>query len=1222
MFGIAAFSEAPISATAEASLPLVVLPIGAIGAAPLGVHAIGKSNVTTGGLARVNAVASAAAGTVTTTAPAVSISSTAVPAGIEILVNSPAALADTRNIGSSAVGTVDVTSPTPLVEGGTGVSVDPSQSIQSFVVTVQSTAQGNKYFIDGTQQDSLVLHESGIYTFDTSDTSVSSHPFRFSTTPDGTHGGGSEYTTGVTVGSGYVEIVVTPSTPDLYYYCSVHSGMGSSITFDFIPDQSPFIIEQIVPGSTASSSSIAEASLATVSISAPLVNETVVEIVLNTPSITVTSSEPSVFIGTVTEVAGRYRNTISNQYDQSVAFSLEDPTISNIEKRWLIRSKRTGTPDTINERFFAAYYTSATNPYNHDINVYEVDSEGALVTGSPVNSRNYTVFSFLNSTNFDQSVISTSGATWFDTGKVIIPYIIEYFNAPKVPTVQQMTFDIDGVDINGNSRANLYSQLGGSYYAPEDSNGNSLTGKDFHSYRNNDGAFPYYGTYDGRDPELYLIWMFGAGSTKQGWITNGDGNVNEELYNTSTTSVWQTIIDGYLDPANNLAIPDASGTDGLYSAAPDTTQDNQGLLSQRHTFDNQVFLLNKYILLESINDRIVTVGSPGYGVNSTSNVSLPSITLTKPTGTVFAGAQGVGNATLPVITVTNPVAIPTGGTAFNATASLPEILIGASAPTNTVSSTAGTNLPIISVGAPLTTETVVEIPLANPPITVLAPEPTTQGSSSANSSFAVVVTITSPASTLSIASTANGELPLITVSPAEITNTVDVIVEASLPQITTTAPESIEAVIEQVALPQVTLTPAEAALSGSAVATYALTLIDAASPQANTTAGGTANTPINVAILVGVPGVDAVGTSGDTASASPPQVGTTSPEATLTTSSSVAGDLPQVTVGAPLTTETVVEIPLAKPPINVGSPVSQSLVDSLASAASNTITVDVPEAEVPAGALASASLIEIPVAPPEASTAVVAFPEGLDQVAVTPFVVNTFTDLSARSSLPPITVDPPEGEGLADIDTEIIACSVSIISRDDLVFGVFGVVEGLTSVSGLLGISSGSSATSDGQASTTATETQIFALDPLAIGGLSQTNQPSADVFGNLSGTSQGSTTTSADVRINVLEVENIQGSATTTASVLHVESIAGTTNGSAQIEETSEVIQGFSGTASGSTNLEGRSFVVSPLNEAAVNQERLVKIMAEPSRIVGIESSVVRLFFVEQPPSRVIKVA
>ena len=57
---------------------------------------------------------------------------------------------------------------------------------------------------------------------------------RFSTTANGTHGGGSEYTTGVTTGGtagssgAYTEITITDSTPTLYYYCTNHSGMGGT----------------------------------------------------------------------------------------------------------------------------------------------------------------------------------------------------------------------------------------------------------------------------------------------------------------------------------------------------------------------------------------------------------------------------------------------------------------------------------------------------------------------------------------------------------------------------------------------------------------------------------------------------------------------------------------------------------------------------------------------------------------------------------------------------------------------------------------------------------------------------------------------------------------------------------------------------------------------------------------------------------------------------------
>ena len=100
----------------------------------------------------------------------------------------------------------------------------------SFLVSIEANANGagNVYVIDGTQKKSIALEVGVNYIFNHS----TDHPLRFSTTPDGTHGGGVEYAQGVyTYNPGRTEIEVHSETPTtLYYYCSIHPGMGGSIT--------------------------------------------------------------------------------------------------------------------------------------------------------------------------------------------------------------------------------------------------------------------------------------------------------------------------------------------------------------------------------------------------------------------------------------------------------------------------------------------------------------------------------------------------------------------------------------------------------------------------------------------------------------------------------------------------------------------------------------------------------------------------------------------------------------------------------------------------------------------------------------------------------------------------------------------------------------------------------------------------------------------------------
>ena len=103
----------------------------------------------------------------------------------------------------------------------------------TYVVTVVDSG-GNKYRFNGgsSNAETLELTEGTIYLFSQQNASNAGHPLRFSTTSNGTHNSGTEYTTGVTTfgtpgqAGSYTRIQVATGAPTLYYYCSVHSGMG------------------------------------------------------------------------------------------------------------------------------------------------------------------------------------------------------------------------------------------------------------------------------------------------------------------------------------------------------------------------------------------------------------------------------------------------------------------------------------------------------------------------------------------------------------------------------------------------------------------------------------------------------------------------------------------------------------------------------------------------------------------------------------------------------------------------------------------------------------------------------------------------------------------------------------------------------------------------------------------------------------------------------------
>ena len=98
------------------------------------------------------------------------------------------------------------------------------------------TSAGGKFTIDGGSAPVIAASKDGVFYFDVSDSSLAGSVLRFSTTKDGTHAGGSEYTTGV-VSSGtpgspeaYVQLTTNQVTPDtLYYFNTATTGYGNAL---------------------------------------------------------------------------------------------------------------------------------------------------------------------------------------------------------------------------------------------------------------------------------------------------------------------------------------------------------------------------------------------------------------------------------------------------------------------------------------------------------------------------------------------------------------------------------------------------------------------------------------------------------------------------------------------------------------------------------------------------------------------------------------------------------------------------------------------------------------------------------------------------------------------------------------------------------------------------------------------------------------------------------
>tara|TARA_B100000614_G_scaffold115323_1_gene103605 strand:- start:633 stop:5474 length:4842 start_codon:yes stop_codon:yes gene_type:complete len=112
--------------------------------------------------------------------------------------------------------------------------VTSTLAYKSHTVTVGSkTGGGNAYYVDGKERPILTVLPGTKYRFDLSSATLSSHPFKFSENENGATTG--TYTANATYSgtpgsaNAYAEITGHYQYPVLYYYCTVHSGMGNMV---------------------------------------------------------------------------------------------------------------------------------------------------------------------------------------------------------------------------------------------------------------------------------------------------------------------------------------------------------------------------------------------------------------------------------------------------------------------------------------------------------------------------------------------------------------------------------------------------------------------------------------------------------------------------------------------------------------------------------------------------------------------------------------------------------------------------------------------------------------------------------------------------------------------------------------------------------------------------------------------------------------------------------
>tara|TARA_R100001509_G_scaffold124373_1_gene78005 strand:+ start:372 stop:2006 length:1635 start_codon:yes stop_codon:yes gene_type:complete len=172
--------------------------------------------------------------------------------GYKIFVKGTLTFADaTSRIGRFSSKTTAGTLKGGSAAGTTATDTLGGEAGDSTFKVVSYDNSNSVFEIDGTDQAAITMYHGFTYELNQShytnkydwnnNGTLTEYTIRISETSDGTHGGGSEYTTGVTVSGtpgtdGKTVIAVTDSTPStLYYYAEEASGRGGQINVSAAP---------------------------------------------------------------------------------------------------------------------------------------------------------------------------------------------------------------------------------------------------------------------------------------------------------------------------------------------------------------------------------------------------------------------------------------------------------------------------------------------------------------------------------------------------------------------------------------------------------------------------------------------------------------------------------------------------------------------------------------------------------------------------------------------------------------------------------------------------------------------------------------------------------------------------------------------------------------------------------------------------------------------------